>query len=118
MNYTNSQRTQLSFMASGDMVIRPFGSPRQLYGQQNYNPLLCNTGLLEFDVGGFPHISVDPTAGGHLSGGGYRDTWIEARDVFLTFANKLGNPGWDINNDGDIDEEDMVPVIVFKQVEP
>jgi len=113
------------------LVVRPVGSPRLVFGKAAPYPIMSNTG--EIDPSGLtePRIAVNPYDG-EYGGGDYRDTWITARNVFVCFSATGGNPGpnWDTNGDGEWrvwddelndwirDQGDLVPTIIFKQVDP
>ncbi len=91
---------------------------------------MSNTG--EIDPSGLtePSIAVNPYDG-EYEGPDYWKSSIKARNVFVCFSATGGNPGpnWDTDGDGDwqeYDEEfgwirdqgDLVPTIIFKQVDP
>lgn len=116
-------------MPLSGLVVRPVGSPRLVWGKAPY-PIMSNTGEIDSHGESEPRIAVDPYHGKY-GGGDYRDTSIKARNVFVCFSATGGDPGpnWDTDGDGntqEYDEEfgwirdqgDLVPTIIFKQVDP
>ena len=120
------------------LVVRPVGSPRLVWGKAPY-PIMSNTG--EIDPSGLtePRIALNPYDG-EYEGPDYWKSSIKARNVFVCFSATGGNPGpnWDTDGDGCIwvkyydytectnqsdpdgirDPGDIVPTIIFKQVDP
>jgi len=92
---------------------------------------MSNTG--EIDPSGLtePRIALNPYDG-EYEGPDYWKSSIKARNVFVCFSATGGNlgPNWDTNGDGEWrvwdneindwirDPDDLVPTIIFKQVDP
>ncbi len=134
-----SQPEEIESWVSG-LVVRPVGSPRLVFGKAAPYPIMSNTGEIDSHGESEPRIALNPYHGKH-GGGDYLDTSIKARNVFVCFSATGGDPGPGWNTDGDLspylldqddnpipdpndptkylrDPDDLVPTIIFKQVDP
>jgi len=112
------------------LLVRPVGSPRLVWLGSSHK-VMSNTG--EIDPSGLtePRIALNPYDG-EYEGPDYWKSSIKARNVFVCFSATGGNlgPNWDTNGDGEWrvwdneindwirDPDDLVPTIIFKQVDP
>lgn len=123
-----SQPNKVISSPSG-MVIRPVGSPRFSFPGEG-RALTSSSEIDEKCSDNKPRIGVNMHTG-HYGGGDYRDTWLVLRDVYACFTDSGGDPGpgWDMDGDGVIyeqdpdgnvyrDPDDLVTTIIFKQIDP
>jgi len=119
------------------VIARALGMPRFLWHlpgtipDTNVVEIVSNTSELEeYALDEYPCLTFNP-AEGNYGGGDYLDTWLTYRNVFIAFVAPGGDPGpeWDMDCDGvkyiednqgnEIrDPGDLVPTIVFKQIDP
>ena len=89
------------------VVSRPMGISRTLWENPDNTAIIeSDTGILELNhQDKWPCITINPVKGGYEdNGNGHRDAWVEGRDVYLAFDNKVGNPR-DATKDWDTDNE-------------
>ncbi len=140
-----SQPEEIESWVSG-LAVRPVGSPRLVWSAGG-GKVMSNTGEIDPSGLTEPRIALNPYDG-EYEGPDYWKSSIKARNVFVCFSATGGDPdynpalgyGWDTDGDGCIwvkyydytectdppdedpeairDPGDLVPTIIFKQVDP